>query len=70
MAGCLRYSILTRKGNDRNAVGSFGDSTVKIFISQEAVMAGKLFASKDVFLDKLPMMRKGGPKLFVREVVS
>jgi hypothetical protein len=33
-------------------------------------MAGKLFASKDVFLDKLPMMRKGGPKLFVREVVS
>jgi hypothetical protein len=40
------------------------------FLYMERVMAGKLFASKDVFLDKLSMMEKGGPKLFVREVVS
>jgi hypothetical protein len=33
-------------------------------------MAGMLFGSKGVFLDKLAMTGNGGPTLFVRGVVS
>jgi hypothetical protein len=33
-------------------------------------MAGMLFGSKGIFLDKLAMRGNGGPTLFVREGVS